>query len=92
MENDLINELRKKIDSIDAELLNLLVKRKVISKQIGEYKRQKHLPIKDCNREEKLLNKLKIQAQALGLDEEMISNIFKLIIEDSVKIQLSLSE
>ena len=40
-----LNELRSQIDQIDDELVNLFVKRMDISAQIGDYKKERKLPI-----------------------------------------------
>ena len=43
--------LRTKIDEIDASLIKLLEERLNIAKEIGEYKKEKGLPVADYDRE-----------------------------------------
>ena len=50
-----INDLRKKIDAIDDELVQLFIKRMDLSKQVAEYKRANHLPIHVPAREREIL-------------------------------------
>lgn len=51
-----IEDLRKKIDQIDCELLPLFLKRMECSLHIAEYKRANNLPILDKGREDEILN------------------------------------
>ena len=51
-----IEELRIKITEIDAEIIELIAKRKQISLEIGAYKKQHNLPILDSAREALLRN------------------------------------
>lgn len=49
--------LRKEIESIDQEMLELFLKRMDVAYQIGSYKKEHHLPIFDEQREKALLEK-----------------------------------
>jgi chorismate mutase len=51
-----LDVLRKEIEDIDKEMLELFVKRMDISYQIGSYKKEHHLPIFDEKREKALLD------------------------------------
>lgn len=52
-----LEKLRKEIESIDEQMRDLFLKRMDISIQIGQYKKQHHLPIFDPKREEELIEK-----------------------------------
>ena len=52
-----LNSIRKEIDIIDKELANLFEKRMDIVLKVAEYKKQNNLPVKDKEREEKILKK-----------------------------------
>ena len=54
-----LTDLRKQIEEIDQEMLDLFIKRIDISSQIGAYKKEHHLPILDEQREKDLLEKQK---------------------------------
>ncbi|MBC7129817.1 chorismate mutase [Candidatus Bathyarchaeota archaeon] len=82
-----IEQLRKKIDEIDEEILSLLKERIEISKQIGEVKRNKGLPIKDLERELEKYQQVAKKAIELGLNAENVKNIYKNIIKMSRQIQ-----
>jgi len=85
--NQEINNLRKKINEINNELINLLAERQKLCKEIGKIKKQEGLKIIDKEREQEMLSELKEKAKKLNLDEEYIENLFKLIIENSRKSQ-----
>lgn len=73
-----INKLRKEIDRIDQDLIDLLKNRLSIAKEIGQVKASNLLGINDIDRENKIIKNLSIKANN-DLKEEDISNIFKLI-------------
>ncbi|VEU80349.1 chorismate mutase [Haploplasma axanthum] len=55
----MINELRKEIDEIDTLMQDLFKKRLAVARKIGEYKKEKNLPIYDSKRENEILLRLK---------------------------------
>ncbi|CAM4210161.1 chorismate mutase [Jeotgalicoccus halotolerans] len=50
-------ELRKEIDQIDRELVQLVEKRMKVSTEIAEYKLANNIPVLDAQREKKVINK-----------------------------------
>ncbi len=83
-------KLRDDINEIDSELLILLAKRRRISTLVGESKIKMQKPVRDPAREQELLLKLIKYGRSLGLDTHYISQIFHVIIEDSVLNQQAL--
>jgi len=81
-----INKLRKEIDRIDQDLIDLLKNRLSIAKEIGQVKASNLLGINDIDRENKIIKNLSIEANN-DLKEEDISNIFKLIFSISKNLQ-----
>lgn len=81
-----INKLRKEIDRIDQDLIDLLKNRLSIAKEIGQVKASSLLGINDIDRENKIIKNLSIKANN-DLKEEDISNIFKLIFSISKNLQ-----
>ena len=53
-----IKEYREKIDEIDDILLEKFQERMKVVKEIGEYKKEKGLPVTDEKREEELLKRI----------------------------------
>ncbi|MBD2816545.1 bifunctional chorismate mutase/prephenate dehydratase [Xenorhabdus sp. Flor] len=89
MERDLIN-LRQEISDIDADLLDLLARRRQLAGNIAQTKLLDHRPIRDKNRERKLLDVLIDKGKSRGLDGFYITRLFQMIIEDSVLTQQAL--
>ena len=53
-----IQELRREIDEIDSQLVELYGRRMETAARIGEIKREKGLPVLDTERERNLLNRV----------------------------------
>jgi len=53
-----LQDLRKEIDSIDRELVDLFLRRMNVSAEVAEYKRANDLPVLDPSRERALLDKV----------------------------------
>lgn len=53
-----IKNLRNEIDSIDTEMKKLFKRRLEIAKQIGEYKKERDIPIFDAEREKEIIKRL----------------------------------
>ena len=58
MEINDINDIRKEIDEIDKELVDLYIRRMNCSARVAEYKREHGMPVLDASRERALLNKI----------------------------------
>jgi chorismate mutase len=78
-----LQELRKKIDSIHAEMLVLLGKRLQIAKQIAVEKKKKGLPILDFAREEAVKETVRLLAKEQGLSPTIIEEIFTMLMDYS---------
>ena len=53
-----LNEIRKEIDEIDKEIVDLYIRRMNCSARVAEYKREHNMPVLDASRERALLNKI----------------------------------
>lgn len=82
-----IDALRKQINEIDSLLIDLLTKRRNLSKDIIVAKDLNDLPIRDEKREKELLKRLISEGRRKGLEAEYVSRIFYEIIENSVRLQ-----
>ena len=81
-----INTLRKKIDSLDDQILDLLIDRFSVSKEIGEIKSIENLKVGDPNREQDIIDRLS-EIFAGKLEHKDIAAIFGPIYHISKKIQ-----
>ncbi len=86
-----IDELRKEIDSIDAELTSLLERRMGVSTAIGEYKKQNGLKVYDAAREREVIakNLSRLEDKKLA---PYVENIYNCIMGESKKKQSDLSK
>jgi len=75
-----LEQLRRKIDEIDQELLNLISKRIEIAKKLGELKKSRELPVADYQREEQVVARGLRLADDLGLDKELTSLMLRALI------------
>ncbi len=85
-----LSTLRKGIDEIDNELIDLLAKRMGISREIGAYKRDNGMTIVQTKRYSEILDKRAAQGVLKGIDAECIKKIFESIHEESVRQQVEL--
>jgi chorismate mutase len=81
-----INTLRKKIDSLDDQILDLLIDRFSVSKEIGSIKASQNLNVGDPNREREIIGRLAEKSEG-KLDRDDIAAIFGTIYHISKKIQ-----
>jgi len=85
--NQEIENLRKRIDEINDNILKLLSEREKICKEMGKIKKQNGLEVRNEKREQGIIFKLREGARELDLDEEYVEKLFRLMIENSRKIQ-----
>lgn len=85
---DTLASLRKNIDELDNDLIDLLAKRMRISRQIGEYKKEHDMTVVQTKRYSEILDKRGAQGSLMGIDPECIKNIFEHIHEESVRQQI----
>lgn len=89
MKNQL-DDLRKQIDFIDNQIVDLLAERFIIVKKIGKWKKEKNLPPLDKNRWRKvLINRVK-KAKELGISSKLIKKIYQAIHDYALEIEKSL--
>ncbi len=84
MSDDALAKVRDQITAVDSELLRLLAQRRTLTNEVAETKIRHHIPVRDVKREEQLLVKLIKQGQQAGLDAHYVTQLFHVIIEDSV--------
>lgn len=87
-QGDTLASLRKNIDELDNDLIDLLAKRMRISRQIGEYKKEHDMTVVQTKRYSEILDKRGAQGSLMGIDPECIKNIFEHIHEESVRQQI----
>ena len=72
-----LEECRKQINKIDSEILELLKERMLYCWEIGVYKKENNLPIRNEQREQELIDKLSIDEQWNGMVKAIWPAIFE---------------
>lgn len=80
-----IEELRAEIDKLNREIVELLAKRMEVAGEIVEYKKQRGLPAYAPERENAVIENVKMLAKENRLDEKMAEDVFWKIIEHTRK-------
>jgi len=78
-----MEELRRQIDAIDTQLVNLLVQRRHVVERVAEVKREHDLPVFHPAREENLISARRAQAVQAGLDPDYIEDLFRTMLRRS---------
>ena len=85
-----MDDLRKRINVIDLEILQKLRERMFIVEKIGIFKKENNIEVLDSSREESLLNFLKncnIKVFKEKKNEEFITDLWNVIMKYSKEIQ-----
>lgn len=82
-----LERLRKKIDLIDDEIINILTSRMEIVREIGHYKKDNNIVILQSQRWKEILEKFIKRGHDAQLSEEFISKIIKSIHDESIEQQ-----
>ena len=85
-----INMLRKQVDELDNELMNLLSKRMRVCREIGQYKKEHNMTVFQANRYSEILDKRGAQGSLLGMSPEFIAQVFESVHEESVRQQVEI--
>lgn len=82
-----MDNLRRKINKIDDQILKLLKERVDLVKKVGEYKKRDNLAIKDVKREEEVVEGLINKAKDYDLPKNLIQKIWREIFDFSYKME-----
>ena len=83
-----LNELRKKLNSIDSEFLNILAKRIDAVKNIEDYKSDNNVSAFEVIRLNEILESRTLNGKKLGLDENMIKEIYNTLFRNSFQLKI----
>ena len=81
-----MDNYRHQINAIDEQIMELLVNRLLVVKDIGAYKKQHNLPIQDKTREQKIYSKIE-DIYLIEDHREYLKNIYTEIMTQSKNIQ-----
>ncbi len=85
-----IHELRKQIDELDNQLMDLLAKRMRVCREIGQYKKEHNMTVLQHARYSEILDKRGAQGSLCGMDTEFVKKVFESVHEESVRQQMEI--
>ena len=85
-----INLMRKQIDELDNQLMELLAKRMKVCREIGEYKKEHNMTVLQTSRYNEILNKRGAQGSLWGMAPDFIKTVFEAVHEESVRQQMDI--
>ncbi len=82
-----LDKWRKRLSSIDAEILQLVAERHTLTEKIGELKRSTGTATRDFAREKEVLDLARSEARRLGLSPELAETLMRTLIRSSLTQQ-----
>ncbi|MBQ2129454.1 MAG: bifunctional 3-deoxy-7-phosphoheptulonate synthase/chorismate mutase type II [Prevotella sp.] len=85
-----IVQLRKQIDELDNQLMDLLSKRMRVCREIGQYKKEHNMTVLQTSRYNEILDKRGAQGALCGMGSDFVAKVFENIHEESVRQQIEI--
>jgi chorismate mutase/prephenate dehydrogenase len=82
-----LDELRRKLDGLDRQLLQIIAERQATSRQIADVKRATGHPTRDYRREREVILTAREGAAALGVSPDAAETVMRLLIRSSLTTQ-----
>lgn len=82
-----LQKIREKLDKIDRSINYLIFLRTSAAVLVGETKKEQELPIFQPKREKEIYQRQKVFAEERGINEQLLIQISKLLIEEAVDIE-----
>ena len=83
-----LQTLRRQIDDLDNNLLELLARRMRVCREIGQYKKEHNMTVVQTERYNEILDKRGAQGVLCGMDADFVKVIFEAVHEESVRQQI----
>jgi len=84
-----LEHIRQLMDTVDAEIIDLLARRMELSERIGDIKRDCNMTVYNPDRWQEIVNSRSAQANKLHLSSEFILALYEKIHHESIKKQLA---
>lgn len=84
-DDDELEQLRRRIDEIDEDFVELLARRFVVTRRVGRLKADRGLPPQDAIREAQIDAKVRRLAAKHELSEELVSEVLRAVIDRVVE-------
>jgi chorismate mutase len=85
-----LEEIRQQIDEVDRGLLEVLSRRMHLVEQIGSYKKQNNVAAFQLERWQEILSSRPNWAKAFQLNPEVVTELFRIIHQESIRKQTEL--
>ena len=85
-----LSDLRRQIDEIDEQILEIMAKRMRVSCEIAQYKKENDVQVLQAGRYDEILTKRSQDGVSLGMSEEFVKEVFEAIHAESVRKQLNI--
>ena len=85
-----ITQLRRQIDTLDNQLMELLSQRMRVCREIGKYKKQHNMTVLQATRYNEILEKRGAQGSLMGMSPEFVAKVFENVHEESVRQQIEI--
>lgn len=85
-----MNHMRKQIDLLDDNLLEILAERMKLCREIGHYKKENNITVVQQSRYNEMLNRRSREGLLGGMDGNFIKHVFEAIHEESVRQQIEI--
>ncbi|GAA0285237.1 chorismate mutase [Halobacterium noricense] len=76
-----LEELREEIEAIDREIVDLIARRTYVAETIAEVKDERGMATTDESQEQAVMDRAGRNAEAFGVDPNLVKAIFRLLIE-----------
>lgn len=82
-----LDELRRDLDKLDGELLELIARRQAIARQVAEAKRSTGHPTRDYEREREVILGVRRRGEQMGVPGDLAEQVLRLLIRSSLTTQ-----
>lgn len=86
-----LSSLRRQIDLLDNELLEILSKRMAVSREIGQYKKEQSMPVVQPGRYNDIIRSRVKLGEEMGMGTDFMKTILLAIHEESVRQQIEIT-
>lgn len=79
--------IRKELDMYDNAIKNMITLRMALIPIVAKIKQENNLPLYQGKREDEIYYNIELFAEKYGVDRNLVQDIYKLIIENALKIE-----
>ena len=84
---DELGKLRKKVDSVDDQILKALCERAKICKAIGKVKKTQGVQVRDFSRENQVYSRIKAKAVEFNINPQQVEAVYREIVNMCSAVQ-----